>query len=102
VEALTVYGKAVSILAPTRELPWGTIMSKNLGFFVELMLTPQMLGLDDAIIRQREMLERCGAMFDDGRLQLKVEKVFELGDAREAHRRIASASTTGKLVLEIS
>lgn len=100
--ALAVYGKAVSILAPTKELPWRTIMSNNLGFFVELMLTPQMLSLDDEIIRQRTVLERCAEMFDAGELEILVEESFNLEDAREVHRRMETASTAGKLVFEMS
>ena len=101
-DVLRPYGKAASILAPSEPFPWAVMSKKNLGIFLELMLTPQVLKLDSALDHQREILERCAALFDKGKLTIRVAQVLPLDQAREAHRQIETATTMGKIVLEIA
>ncbi len=101
-DALRPYGKAASILAPAEPFPWAVMSKKNLGIFLELMLTPQVLKLGSALDHQREILERCAALFDKGKLTVRVAEVLPLDRAREAHRKIETATTMGKIVLEIA
>jgi len=101
-DALRPYGKAASILAPAEPFPWAVMSKKNLGIFLELMLAPQVLKLDSALDHQREILERCAALFDQGKLAVRVAELLPLDRAREAHRKIETATTMGKIVLDIA
>ena len=65
------------------------------------MLTPMMLGLHDAWVYQRTLLEKAAAMIDAGQLAVKVSHILPLADAAEAHRLIESGHTSGKIVLSI-
>ena len=51
----------------------------------------------------RERLEwRSGDVFkwiDEGKLSLRLEHVFSLADAREAHQALEGRKTTGKIIL---
>ena len=49
----------------------------------------------------RAALEGLCALVDAGRLRVEVEDSFDLGEAAEAHRRIESGRTRGKLVLTV-
>jgi NADPH2:quinone reductase len=52
-----------------------------------------------------ELLWRAGDVFtaiDRGQLVLRVDRVFPLAEAAEAHRALESRNTTGKLLLKMS
>jgi NADPH2:quinone reductase len=54
------------------------------------------------ILNRAELLMRSGDLFDwtaSGRLKLRIDKVFPLREAAEAHHLLESRKTTGKLVL---
>ena len=59
-------------------------------------------GLGDYTVTQEELRKRAGDVLGwvlSGELKLRVEHVFQLGEATEAHRQLASRATTGKLLL---
>jgi NADPH:quinone reductase-like Zn-dependent oxidoreductase len=47
-------------------------------------------------------LEEIGVLVENGEVQVEVEQVFPLAKAAEAHRRMASGRTQGKLVLDLT
>jgi len=54
------------------------------------------------ILSRAELLERAGDLFHwtaSGELKLRIDKVFSLSAAAEAHRLLENRKTTGKLVL---
>jgi NADPH2:quinone reductase len=54
------------------------------------------------ILSRAELLERAGDLFHwraSGELKLRIDKVFPLSAAAEAHRLLESRKTTGKIVL---
>jgi NADPH2:quinone reductase len=54
------------------------------------------------IIDRDELLKRARDLFDwigSGKLNLRIDGVFRLSEAAEAHRLLESRSTTGKLIL---
>ena len=54
-------------------------------------------------IPDRESLQRRAddlfSWFESGKLKLRIEHIFPLSEAQEAHRSIESRRTTGKLLL---
>ena len=59
-------------------------------------------GLGDYTINRAELERRAGdvlAWVNSGELKLKISEEFPLSDAPEAHRRLESRATTGKLLL---
>jgi len=51
---------------------------------------------------REELLWRAGDVLDwvqSGRLKVRVERVYRLAEAAEAHRALESRSTSGKLLL---
>jgi NADPH2:quinone reductase len=97
--AVKVYGDLVTILTPPRDVDWTIARMRNLRISLEIMLTPMVMGLEDARSRQTEILERCADLIDAGRLKVLLTKTFPLEEAQAAHRLIETGSTTGKLAL---
>lgn len=59
-------------------------------------------GLADYTVTREELERRAGDILNwvqSGDLKLRIEHVFELSEAAEAHRQLASRATTGKLLL---
>jgi NADPH2:quinone reductase len=51
---------------------------------------------------RRELLQRTGDLFDwmaSGKLKLRIEKIFPMSAAAEAHRQLERRQTTGKVIL---
>lgn len=97
--ATRIYGHLVSLLQPTAEVDWQTARQRNLSVHLELMLTPMLLGLEDARAHQADILRQCAELIDSHRLRIQLDEVVPLGDAAEAHRRLERGAVTGKLVL---
>ena len=52
--------------------------------------------------RAQELQQRAGAVFGmirDGKLKLRIEHVYPLAQAQQAHRDLEGRKTTGKLLL---
>src|SRR6202158_1507950 len=54
------------------------------------------------VITAEELQERAGAVFGmirDGKLKLRIERMYPLAEAQQAHRDLEGRKTTGKLLL---
>lgn len=100
IPAMAVYGDLVTILDPG-QIDLKEARNRNLRISLELMLTPQLSGISEAIAYQGSILRRCGDLFDQGKLEIHVSKTYPLNRAADAHREIDAGHTTGKLVLNI-
>ena len=100
--AVRFYGDLVTLLQPDNSVDWKLTRNRNLRVSLELMLSPMFYDLPAEQRRQREILEQATALFDAGRLQVHVARVFALGEAAQAHRAIEQGGVTGKLVLDTS
>ncbi|MEW6764505.1 MAG: zinc-dependent alcohol dehydrogenase family protein [Pseudomonadota bacterium] len=94
-------GDLVTLLEPLTDAPWKEARNRNLRIGFDLMLTPMLRELPEARAHQVEILCQGFGMLADGRLRVQVGGVFPLEEAAEAHRRLASGHTQGKLVLAI-
>jgi NADPH2:quinone reductase len=92
------YGDLVTILDPG-SVALQEARVRNLRISLELMLTPQLRQLEDALAHQGEILRRCGELFDTGELRIEVADTYPLTQAGEAHRRLEAGGMRGKLVL---
>ena len=100
IQAMAVYGDLVTILDPG-PADLKEARNRNLRISLELMLTPQLRKMKEAMAYQGSILRRCGDLFDQGKLQISVGETFPLAQAADAHRRIEAGGTKGKLVLTI-
>jgi NADPH2:quinone reductase len=82
-------------------MDWSEVRLRNIRFSFELMLTPVILDLDEAKQHQGEILQRCAALIDEGKLKIEVNKQFGLSDAAAAQQYLEEEHPAGKLVLII-
>jgi NADPH2:quinone reductase len=100
--ATRVGGKVVSLLSTPLALADTQLARlRNLSLCYELMLTPQVFDLHDERVRQRQLLEKCSALVEQGKLGVLITHRFPLAQAADAHRLIEQGGVTGKVVLEI-
>lgn len=100
--ATRVYGRVVTLLqADCGANDMKLARLRNQGIHYTLMLTPQFLKLHAARVHQRELLEQAARRIEAGELVVRVSEVFGLSAAAEAHRRVATGHTLGKIVLRI-
>lgn len=99
-DAARVGGKVVSLLATAMsqvDVQKARLRNLSLGF--ELMLTPQLLNLHEARVRQRRILEQGAALVEQGKLGVLVSHRLPLAEAAKAHRLIEAGGLIGKIVL---
>ncbi len=99
--ALATYGRLVTILALPGDMDWQHARLHNLAVVQELMLTPMILGLEDARRHQAGILAECAQRMADGRLQVRVAQTYSLEQASTAHERMELGGVMGKLVLTV-
>ncbi len=98
IDVMAVYGDLVTILDPG-PINLKEARHRNLRIALELMLTPQLKQMPEALAHQGEILRRCGALFDAGELQVEIADTYPLAQAADAHRRLEAGGMQGKLVL---
>lgn len=101
IPVMAVYGDLVTLLDPS-PADLKEARTRNLRIGLELMLTPQLFGLQEALAHQGSILRRCGDLLDQGKLEVYVRETFALDRAADAHRRLEAGGAKGKLVLTIA
>lgn len=95
------FGDIVTLLdLPEQPVKGARMRNLRIGF--ELMLTPQLRGLEKARLHQVHMLETCGQWMADGTLKVHVSHTLPLEQAAQAHDLIETGHMTGKTVLTLS
>jgi len=100
--AVKVYGDLVTILEPDASV--GNLKvarNRNLRISLELMLTPGLMGLEEAQKHQTEILRQCANWIDEGKLHIHLSQTFPLEEATAAHTALETGSTAGKIALSI-
>jgi len=100
IPAMAVYGDLVTILDPS-PADLKEARNRNLRISLELMLTPQLRGMPEAMAYQGSILRRCGDLMDQGKLSVYVADTYPLARAADAHRRLEGGGGKGKLVLTV-
>jgi len=99
-DAARVAGHVVSILSTAMSLAdTQKARLRNLSLSFELMLSPQVMHMDEDRVRQRKLLEQAAALVDAGELGVQISHRLPLEQAAEAHRLIEAGGMTGKIVL---
>lgn len=94
------FGRIVTILdASNLDLSEARMRNLLIGF--ELMLTPMLRDLDFERDKHVTLLKKCADYINVGKLQIHVNEVLPLSDAKKAHDLIESGHTMGKIVLVI-
>ncbi|MEN8218680.1 MAG: zinc-dependent alcohol dehydrogenase family protein [Pseudomonadota bacterium] len=102
ISAASVYGKVVSLLDPACDSSAIKVAKlRNLSLIYELMLTPILMGMHEARVAQRVMVDEATHLIEAGEFQVKVSKVLPLAQVAEAHELISTGQTMGKIVLSI-
>ena len=94
-------GTIVTIVENSRPLDLEPLKAKSAAFAWEFMFTRPMYGTPD-MIEQNRLLNRVSDAIDNGFLRTTVTDILSPIDAatlREAHRRIETGATRGKLVV---
>lgn len=102
VEALAPKGRLilVSTMAGAKvELPISTVMSKRLTIRGTVMRARP---LEERIAAIQKFAREVLPLFERGALRATVDSEFQLEQIREAHERLASNATFGKVVLRMS
>jgi len=89
---MALYGGSSGAVAPIDPI----VLSQKGSIF----LTRPTLG--HYVITAQELQDRAGAVFGmirDGKLKLRIEHVYPLAEAQQAHRDLEGRKTTGKLLL---
>ena len=98
--ATRIGGKVVSLLScPLTLADTQQARLRNLSLCYELMLTPQVFNLHEERVRQRQLLERCTALVEQGKIGVLISHRFPLAHAAAAHRLIEQGDMTGKIIL---
>ncbi len=98
--AARVGGKVTSLLSTPLSLADTQLARlRNLSLCYELMLTPQVLHLNDDRMRQRRILEEAAALADAGKLAVRVSHRWPLEQAADAHSVIENGGMIGKVIL---
>jgi len=101
IPAVRVYGDLVSLLQIPGETDWKSLRLRNIRIAQELMLTPMVLGLRDALAHHGDILMRCAGYMQQGKLRVHVAHHLPLSQAAEAHCLIEAGGMCGKIVLDI-
>lgn len=104
----TTFDKSLSVLRPRGMMVLFGGSSGAVPPFDPLALTQRgslfltRPSLSNYIATREELLARSGALFGmiaDGKLKLRIEHTYPLGEAQRAHRDLEGRKTTGKLLL---
>ncbi|MFM1887362.1 MAG: hypothetical protein RL026_2519 [Pseudomonadota bacterium] len=101
-DMLAPFGTLCTIVAPRAPVDLGLMKNKALRYAHEFMFTRGMFRTPD-MIEQHRLLDAAAALVDEGALRsTRSETLGRINAAnlREAHRRLETTHTTGKLVLE--
>lgn len=102
VPAVKIYGDLVTIL--DIESQYGNLKEariRNLRLTQEIMLTPMLKNMVDALQDQAKILQQCARLIDEGKLKINLSKTFPLEQVGEAHKLLEAGSMTGKIALTI-
>ncbi len=100
--ATRIGGTVVSLLAtPLSTADTQLARLRNLTLGYELMLTPQVLDLHPARLRQRQLLEKCTELVQQGKLGVFIRQRFPLTKIPDAHRLIEQGSMMGKVLVMV-
>ncbi|WP_281223005.1 zinc-binding alcohol dehydrogenase family protein [Photobacterium sanguinicancri] len=104
VELIAPQGMISSIVEFDGGIDLSQLQGKSVGFIWELMFTRSLFKTDD-MIKQQEILFQVANLIDAGRIQTTLTDTidgFGADAMKEAHRRIESGASIGKIAINFS
>ncbi|MBU2711072.1 zinc-binding alcohol dehydrogenase family protein [Zooshikella harenae] len=101
VELIAPQGMIASIVEFNGSVNISQLQSKSAGFVWELMFTRSLYKTDD-MIQQQIILQKLAKLVDEGRIKTTLTSSlqgFTIDHFKEAHRRIESGKTLGKIAI---
>lgn len=100
-EVLAPFGRMVCLLPLGKPLDTAPLFARSLRLHYELMFTRPLFGVD--LAHQGWILDQVASLVEAGRLRstLTSELPWTLDNLRDAHQRIESRRTIGKIVLTL-
>ena len=101
-EVVAPQGTICSIVETSGPVDLAPLKAKSAGFVFEFMFTRSMFGTPDQV-EQHRLLNRVADLIDAGTLRTTLGEnlgVINAQNLREAHRKIETGRTVGKIVLE--
>ncbi len=102
IPAVRFYGDLVTILQMPDNTDLKTARLRNLRISQELMLSPQVFGMQNAARHHSHILSQCAEWFEQGKLRIHVSHCLPLAEAAKAHALIEKGGMTGKIVLQVA
>ena len=95
------FGRLITLLDPG-EVSFAEARLKNLLIGFELMLTPQLKGLETAKAKQVNILKACQQWIEQGDIKVYISDILPLEQVVLAHQKIEQGHVQGKIVLQIA
>jgi len=96
------YGRLVTLMGTPGDDEAETAYVNNLTIHNVMMLTPMLLGLQQRLDSQAEIVRQGLQLLDAGKLCVEIDSRFEFGDIVAAHQRLDRGKAMGKIVISIS
>ncbi len=99
--AMAPYGRIATLMGTPGDDAQASAYNGNLTLHNVMMLTPMWRGLAGHLRRQAKYVQRAIAWLAEGRLRMRIDRVFPLAEAAAAQQYLESGRTMGKVVLSI-
>ena len=102
IPVMAPYGRLVTLMGTPGDDEAETAYVNNLTIHNVMMLTPMLLGLQQRLDSQAEIVRQGLQLLDAGKLCVEIDSRFEFGDIVAAHQRLDRGKAMGKIVISIS
>jgi NADPH2:quinone reductase len=102
IPVMAPYGRLVTLMGTPGDDENETAYVNNLTIHNVMMLTPMLLGLQDRLDNQAEIVRQGLQLLGAGKLRIEIDSSFAFNDIVAAHQRLDKGKATGKIVLSIS
>lgn len=102
IPVMAPYGRLVTLMGTPGDDENETAYVNNLTIHNVMMLTPMLLGLQDRLDNQADIVRQGLQLIDQGKLQIKIDSRFNLDEIAYAHERLDAGRSSGKIVISIS
>ncbi|MDH3221712.1 MAG: zinc-binding dehydrogenase [Gammaproteobacteria bacterium] len=102
IPAMSPYGRLVTLMGTPGDDENETAYVNNLTIHNVMMLTPMILGLQDRLDSQAEIVRQGLQLLAERSLRIEIDSRFEFDDIVAAHQRLDLGKATGKIVIAIA
>jgi NADPH2:quinone reductase len=96
------YGRLVTLMGTPGDDEAENAYVNNLSILNVMMLTPMLLGLQQHLDRQADIIREGLQLLVAGKLRVVIDGCYAIDDIVAAHQRLDTGSAAGKIVISIS